>query len=622
MAVAPDFLWPIVSITGLLAPLFLFAYYGFRVYCVANAEMNTNYQLGLAWFFLIIEFFQYLPGAMLYFNRVFVIRRPRRPKLNLEGDDVPVVSVLITACGEDHDTILNVVRAACETDWPKDRLSVILCDDGRSIDLEDKMLQVKRKYPHAHYTSRKQPEIPDYKAGNLNNGLAFSATLNDTPSPFVAGLDVDMIVQPNWLRAMMPHLLNDPKLAMTCPPQYFWNIPRNDRVRQDLDYFYAVTELVHDGLGSGDCVGSGYLARREAIDDIGGFPTYSISEDTACSSMLLGKGWSVAYIEEYLQCGEMPDSLSGHIKQRTRWTIGNVQTAIKLRFRLWGPAVPYCNARQRFAGLVFGLGSFVNSGLTWIGYIGNPLALLSGYPFVVWYQPWQLAWLLRLVCLWVFTDTAHKASMALFIGYRDGMRWEQADIWLVPYYTLSLVRGFMLPDRFGGTKPGFTPSGSLSSEIRERGPKPSGLYGRFRAIFVQQLVWIHACYILACLLGVALNLVRCFDSSARISTAYTAAVPTLSGHDRWVFLLTRIGWPPVWWLGQLISCWIPLCYCFWPPKEVTADEALQTDEKTLVRYPKEEYSRPIRARLGRLSDHWTLIVFLYTVVCFAASFYV
>lgn len=147
---------------------------------------------------------------------------------------------------------------------------------------------------------------------------------------------------------MMPHLLNDPKLAMACPPQYFWNIPRNDRVRQDLDYFYAVTELIHDGLGSGDCVGSGYLARREAINDIGGFPTYSISEDTACSSMLLGKGWSVAYIDEYLQCGEMPDTLYGHIKQRTRWvsssrfeheellansdqTIGNVQTALIVR---------------------------------------------------------------------------------------------------------------------------------------------------------------------------------------------------------------------------------------------------------------------------------------------------
>lgn len=110
-----------------------------------------------------------------------------------------------------------------------------------------------------------------------------------------------------------------PKVAMVCPPQYFWNIPKNDSLRQDLDYFYAVTELVHEGLGAADCVGSGYLVRREALDEIRGFPTFSISEDTACSSLLLGKGWSVAYVDEDLQCGEMPETLGGHIKQRTRW---------------------------------------------------------------------------------------------------------------------------------------------------------------------------------------------------------------------------------------------------------------------------------------------------------------
>jgi cellulose synthase/poly-beta-1,6-N-acetylglucosamine synthase-like glycosyltransferase len=163
------------------------------------------------------------------------------------------------------------------------------------------------------------PNTKGQKAGNLNNGLRFSATLTETPSEFVAGLDVDMIVQPNWLRAMMPHFLADPKMGMTCPPQYFWNIPRNDNVRQDLDYFYALTEIIHDGLDAADCVGSGYLARREAMEDIGGFPAFSISEDTACSTLLLGKGWKVAYIDEYLQCGEMPDTLAGHVKQRTRW---------------------------------------------------------------------------------------------------------------------------------------------------------------------------------------------------------------------------------------------------------------------------------------------------------------
>jgi len=333
MANAPDWLWPIVSITAFLSPLFLIAYFVFRIYCFVTASIFSHYQLGLAWFFFIIEFLQLIPSVLQHLNRIFVLHRPRRPRLHLKGNDLPAVDVMVTACGEDHSTILNVVRAACESDWPKDKLNVILLDDGRSKELAEKMQHVKSKYPWAHYTSRGRPETPDYKAGNLNNGMHFSATLSDPPAPFIAQLDVDMIVRPRWLRAMMPHLLNDPKLAMVCASQSFWNIPRHDHLRQDLDFFYAVTELVHEGLGSADCVGSGYLVRREAMLHIGGFPTYSISEDTACSSMLAGHGLDVAYIEESLQCGEMPETLHGHYKQRTRWTIGNVQTAIYVRIQ-------------------------------------------------------------------------------------------------------------------------------------------------------------------------------------------------------------------------------------------------------------------------------------------------
>jgi cellulose synthase/poly-beta-1,6-N-acetylglucosamine synthase-like glycosyltransferase len=162
MAVAPDALWPLVSITGFIAPLCLLAYFSFRVYCLVYTQIVGGYQLGLAWFWLVVEALQYLPTTLLYLNRVFVFHRPRRPRLHLEGDDVPVVSAMITACGEDHDTILNVVKAACETDWPRDRLHVILCDDGRDKELEEKMKHVQRIYPHAHYTSRPKPKVPDY----------------------------------------------------------------------------------------------------------------------------------------------------------------------------------------------------------------------------------------------------------------------------------------------------------------------------------------------------------------------------------------------------------------------------------------------------------------------------
>lgn len=139
--------------------------------------------------------------------------------MSLEGEDVPGVDVMITACGEEHDLIMNVVRAACETDWPNDRLHVILLDDGKSEELQKSMQRLQKTYPWAYYTSRTPPEVPDYKAGNLNHGLEYSAGLSIEPFPFVAGLDVDMIVQPHWLRAMMPHLLNDPRLGMACPRQ-------------------------------------------------------------------------------------------------------------------------------------------------------------------------------------------------------------------------------------------------------------------------------------------------------------------------------------------------------------------------------------------------------------------
>lgn len=214
--------------------------------------------------------------------------------------------------------------------------------------------------------------------------------------------------------------------------------------------------------------------------------------------------------------------------------------------------------------------------------------------------------------------------MALFVGYRDAMRWDQADVWLVPYYTLAFLRGFILPSWLGGTKPGFVASGSLSARLfaktRERRPDTSSLMLRIRALILYQKVWMHVLYIIACILGFSLNLVRGLDRNTHIGTAYPTN--SVSSHrSPWEFLLTTIGWPPMWWLGQLVSCWIPVSYVFWPPLQVTAEDALQKDSKTKIKYPKEGHRRPERTTYGRLSDHFTMVILLYTTVAFAGSFY-
>jgi cellulose synthase/poly-beta-1,6-N-acetylglucosamine synthase-like glycosyltransferase len=65
--------------------------------------------------------------------------------------------------------------------------------------------------------------------------------------------------------------------------------------------------------------GTGWIARRETIEDIGGFPTNCVTEDGFSSALFLANGWRTAYVAEALQYGLMPDTFSAHLKQFTRW---------------------------------------------------------------------------------------------------------------------------------------------------------------------------------------------------------------------------------------------------------------------------------------------------------------
>lgn len=200
-----------------------------------------------------------------------------------QPEDVPTVDVIITCCGEDIDVLLDTVKAACNLDYPIERYRVFLSDDAGSEELRAAVTALDITSPQLIYTARDKPPVKDYKAGNLNHGLRFSKALanpawhkefsysreelssnypskkssaatlvgtspdlDEMPKPiakplsptiyelegspvvwnniwtgsqFVVGIDADMIPEPHLLRALLPHLVNDDKMAMACPPQ-------------------------------------------------------------------------------------------------------------------------------------------------------------------------------------------------------------------------------------------------------------------------------------------------------------------------------------------------------------------------------------------------------------------
>jgi hypothetical protein len=312
-----------------LTPLFIFlsmaTYSGslvLRIYCVDAAQKAQHQSYPLAWIFIAIEMSVVIPTFMHLFMSLFMFFKPRnRQKLRLCGDDVPAVDVFITCCKEEVDLIADTVRAACAIDYPVDRFRVVLLDDGADSLLQEEIESMTETYPNLYYKAREKiPGKPHhFKSGNLNYGFEEVARMPGGAAQFAAALDADMIPEREWLRALMPHMLIDDKTALACPPQLFYNVPRNDPLNQSLDFFVHVLEGIKDGLGVAWCTGSGYVLRREALEEIGWFPLGSLAEDVATSTLMLGRGWKTAFIHEPLQWGTVPDSFGSHLKQRTRW---------------------------------------------------------------------------------------------------------------------------------------------------------------------------------------------------------------------------------------------------------------------------------------------------------------
>ena len=83
--------------------------------------------------------------------------------------------------------------------------------------------------------------------------------------------------------------------------------------------YFTVQEVLNDRLGAAMCTGSGYVVRRDALDEIGGWPLAETGEDFMCSALLSNAGWKIAFVRENLQSGLAPENIRAVVKQRMRW---------------------------------------------------------------------------------------------------------------------------------------------------------------------------------------------------------------------------------------------------------------------------------------------------------------
>jgi cellulose synthase/poly-beta-1,6-N-acetylglucosamine synthase-like glycosyltransferase len=287
---------------------------------------------------LIAVSFLSIQLIMLAWVRLFRAQ-PKVAMAAMTDAELPHVLVQLPVCNE-GPLALRVAMAACALDWPKDRLTIQLLDDGSQENHLALAASLAGRIPDGvNLQLLRRGDRKGFKAGNLAFGLAHC------DAPFVAIFDADFVPAPDFLRRTVPALVAD---AGLCFVQARWghnNRNTNWLTRVQgvlLDSHFAVEQEARFRAGLPMSFnGTAGVWNRLAIEQAGGWTGDTLTEDLDLSMRCVMQGWRSAMLPEIEVPGELPQTAAAWRAQQARWTKGHAQCARKLLPQIWASAMPF-----------------------------------------------------------------------------------------------------------------------------------------------------------------------------------------------------------------------------------------------------------------------------------------
>jgi glycosyltransferase involved in cell wall biosynthesis len=247
-------------------------------------------------------------------------RITRTTRLNVPDSELPMVSLHVPAHNEPPDMVIETLRSLLRLDYP--RYEVILIDDNTDDESLWRPVEAwcgRHGVKFAHLDN-----WPGFKSGALNYALH---KMTAPEADVIGVVDSDYQVAPGFLRRCAP-AFTDPWIGFVQSPQDYrdWQYARYyRRLYYSYKYFFAVSQPSrneHDGAIFAGTMG---LIRRVALDELGGWDEWCITEDAELSLRLLRAGWHGLHVDQSFGRGIMPLTFEALKGQRYRWCFGGIQ---------------------------------------------------------------------------------------------------------------------------------------------------------------------------------------------------------------------------------------------------------------------------------------------------------
>lgn len=301
--------------TRILAGLALLVGVGYLIW---RAGFTLNLQ---AWWLsvplLVLEIHAFVGLGLFAFSLWDVDSLPA-PSPVSETDDR--LAVLITTINESEEVLIPAIAAAVGMHL---RHETWVLDDGNRP-----AIRALSESLGAGYLCREAPVAA--KAGNLNHAL------DVIRADFVATFNADIAPSPEFFTRTLGYF-EDPTVAGVQTPQDFYKTtsfehlepdgkpPWNRQANHEEALFNRVIEPGKNRWNAAFWCGTNAVLRVAALEDIGGIPTDTVTEDLHASVLLQRRGWRLLYHNEVLAWGLAADTLYQFRLQRYRWATGAMQ---------------------------------------------------------------------------------------------------------------------------------------------------------------------------------------------------------------------------------------------------------------------------------------------------------
>lgn len=252
-------------------------------------------------------------------------RKLKKQPIVINENYKPFVSIMIPAHNEESviaHTVENIRNLTYKN------IEIILIDDRSEDNTLEVIKSLADKFDNVKYLSRKKDAFPG-KSAVLNDALVIAQ------GEAILVFDADATVEPDFLSKLVPNLEPEDVGAVQAR-KVIRNSDTNILTKcQNNEYTLdTYLQVGRDAIkGAVELRGNGELIKRKALEDIGGWNNYTITDDLDMSTRLHIKGWDVRYCLDAKVYEEGVCYIIPLFRQRRRWLEGTIRRYLEYFFQ-------------------------------------------------------------------------------------------------------------------------------------------------------------------------------------------------------------------------------------------------------------------------------------------------